>query len=183
MRLGLSDRADGGETAQDRDRLALARLERVVGFERREVGDVDDGRRGFEMAELAQFLGSHRDLVRPATAENRDGADRRMVERVERMADDVRPFELVAGLGQDPRAVERDIAVADHRRVGAAERRVEVGEIGMAVIPADELGRADDAGQDLRRECRACGRAARRSQGSPRHKARAIRRPKRRARR
>ena len=33
----------------------------------------------------------------------------------------------------------------------AAERRIEVGEIGMAVVPADELGRADDAGQILAR--------------------------------
>ena len=71
------------------------------------------------------------------------------VERVERMADDVRAFELVPRLGQDPGAVERDIAVADHRRVRAVERRIEVGEIGMAVVPADELRRADDAGQIL----------------------------------
>ncbi len=116
---------------------------------RREVGWIDDRHRGFEMAELAQLLGGHRDLVRPAAAEDGDGSDRRTVERVERMADDVRPFELVPRLRQDARAIERDIAVADHRRVRAAERRIEVGEIGMAVVPADELGRADHAGQIL----------------------------------
>ena len=75
-----------------------------------------------------------------------------VVERVERVADDVRAVELGAGLGQDARAIERDIAVADDRRVGAAERRIEVGEIGMAVVPADELGRADHAGQILARD-------------------------------
>ena len=52
-------------------------------------------------------------------------------------------------LGQDPGDIERDIAVADHCRVGAAERRIEVGEIGVAVIPADERGRADHARQIL----------------------------------
>ena len=116
---------------------------------RREIVEVDDRQRGLEMAELAQFLGSHGDLVRAAAAEDRDGPDRRPIERVERVADDVRTFELVPRLGQDARAIERDIAVADDRRVGAAERRIQVGEIGMAVVPADELGRADDAGQVL----------------------------------
>src|SRR5689334_11761250 len=67
------------------------------------------------------------------------------------MADDVRSFELVAVLRQDSRAVERDIAVADDRRMRPAERRVEIGEIGMAIVPADELGRADDAWQVLAR--------------------------------
>src|SRR6185437_14493002 len=43
--------------------------------------------------------------------------------------------------------VERDIAVADHRRAGRVERRREAGEIRMAVIPADEGGRADHAGK------------------------------------
>ena len=31
----------------------------------------------------------------------------------------------------------------------AIQRRIEVGELGMAVVPADELGRADHAGQIL----------------------------------
>ena len=106
-----------------------------------------DGR--FEMAELAQFLGRHGDLVRPAPAEDGDRPDRRCVERVERVADDVRSFELVPRLRQDSRAVERDIAVADDRGVGAVQRRVEVREIGMAVVPADELRRADHARQVL----------------------------------
>src|SRR5205814_7526055 len=57
--------------------------------------------------------------------------------------------ELVAGLGKDSGTVERDIAGADDGGVGAGEERVEVGEIGMAVVPADKLGRADDAGEIL----------------------------------
>ncbi len=31
----------------------------------------------------------------------------------------------------------------------AVERRIEIGEIGMAIIPADELSRADNTGQIL----------------------------------
>ena len=72
-----------------------------------------------------------------------------MIERAERMLHDVRPFELVPSLGQDPRAIERDIAVADNRGVRAIQRRVQIGEIGMSVIPADELSRADHARQVL----------------------------------
>ena len=73
------------------------------------------------------------------------------VERIERVADDVRSFELMPRLRQDAGDVERDIAVADDRRVGAVERRIEIGEVGVAVVPADELGRADHAGQILAR--------------------------------
>ena len=68
------------------------------------------------------------------------------------MADDVRAFELVPRLRKDARAVERDIAVADHRRVRAAKERVEIGEFGMAVVPADELSGAHHAGQILSRD-------------------------------
>ena len=139
--------------------------------------------RGFEMAELAQFLGRHGDLVRAAPAEDGDGPDRRRVERLERMADDVRAFELVARLRQDAGDVERDIAVADDRRVGPVERRVEVGEIGMAVVPADELGRADHSGQILAGNAEL---AVVRSADGEDHRvieARAARRPKRRCRR
>src|SRR4051794_17902443 len=84
-----------------------------------------------------------------SATENGDGADGRAVERVERMADDVRAFELSASLGEDARAIERDIAVADHRRVGAVERGIELGEFGVTVVPADEFGRADHPGQLL----------------------------------
>ena len=101
------------------------------------------------MAELAQFLGRHGDLMRPAPAEDGHSPDRGPVERIQRMPDDVRPFEFVARLRQDPRAIERDIAVADNHGIRAVERRIEVGEIGMAVVPADEFGRADDARQIL----------------------------------
>ena len=63
------------------------------------------------------------------------------------MGDDVRAGELGRRLGEDAGDVERDVAVADHRRRRDVERRIEIGEFGMAVIPADEGRRADHAGQ------------------------------------
>src|SRR6185312_1793455 len=102
---------------EDGDGLPEARFERLIGFDRREVAQIDFRNRGFEMAELAQLLGGHGDLVRAAAAEDGDGADGGAVERVERMANDVGALELVPGLGQDPRAIERDIARADDYRV------------------------------------------------------------------
>jgi len=61
-----------------------------------------------------------------------------MVERVEGMADDVRALELMAGLGENARAVERDIPVADYRRVTAAEKwivaAVQIGPSGLCGI-------------------------------------------------
>src|SRR5690348_10220255 len=63
------------------------------------------------------------------------------------MPDDVGAFEFVAGLRQDAGAVERDVADADDDRVPTIKRWIEVREIGMAIIPADELGRADDSGK------------------------------------
>ena len=74
-----------------------------------------------------------------------------VAERREGMADDVGAGELGRRLGEDAGDVERDIAVADHRRRRDVQRRRELGEIGMAVIPADEGGRADHAGQIVAR--------------------------------
>ena len=49
-------------------------------------------------------------------------------------------------LGQDAGDVERHIADADDRRRLGVEVRVEAGEVGMAVVPADEGGRPDHPG-------------------------------------
>ena len=46
------------------------------------------------------------------------------------------------------RDVERDVAVADHdRALGREQVELEVGVVGVAVVPADELGRGMRAGQ------------------------------------
>src|SRR6185369_2226797 len=122
-------------------------LERVICLHGREIGGFDDGNGSFQMRQLAQLLRGHRDLMRTAAAEDGDGPDRRMVERIERMADDVGPFELMLCLRQDPRAIQRHVSVPDNCGMSAVEERVEVGEVRMPVVPADELGGADDAMQ------------------------------------
>src|SRR6476646_4055686 len=87
-----------------------------------------------------------------APAENRHGPQGRLIERVERVADDVRTVEFRAGFGQYSGTIQRDIAVADYHRALSAKRWIKVGEIGMAVVPTDEFGRADHAGQVLTRD-------------------------------
>ena len=69
--------------------------------------------------------------------------------------------ELVVRERQHPRHVERDVAVADHDRPLAAEVEVEVAVVGVAVVPADELGRRPAAGQLLAGDAeRSVGRRA-----------------------
>ena len=50
-------RSGSCEFAQDGDRLPVAGLQRVVGFDRREVGAVDDRGRRFQVAQLPNSLG------------------------------------------------------------------------------------------------------------------------------
>ena len=63
------------------------------------------------------------------------------------MADNVRSFELMMVLGQDPGAIECDIAVANDGRMATVQWRLKVREVRMSIIPADEFGRPNDAGQ------------------------------------
>ena len=149
--LGLVGSRSVGEAAQDGDRLALAGLERLVGFERREsrptstTGDAASRwpSSPSSLGVIAIWCGPRRPrMVTVRIAE--------CVERVERMADDVRAFELVRGSWTGcARNRARHCRCRSTAAWRAAERRIEVGEIGMAVVPADELGRADDAGQVL----------------------------------
>src|SRR3546814_4588224 len=88
-----------------------------------------------------------RSLVRPAPAGDVDMPHPAGRERGARVGDDVAAREFGRRLGEDARDVERDIAIADHRDAGRIKRRVQRGEIGVAVIPADEGGAADHAGQ------------------------------------
>ena len=55
----------------------------------------------------------------------------------------------LVGEHEHPRDVERDVAGADHDRPLAAQVEVVVAEVGMAVVPADELGRRVAARQVL----------------------------------
>ena len=61
-------------------------------------------------------------------------------------------LELGAGEGQHPGDVGGDVAVADHDHALGGEVEVVVGEIGVGVVPVDELGRRVRAGQVLARD-------------------------------
>ncbi len=85
--------------------------------------------------------------MRAAASKDGDRSDRRPVQRLERVIDDVRPLEFTPRLCEYARAIECDIAVADDDRVAAAEIRIEVRELRVPVVPADELRGSDDSGK------------------------------------
>ncbi len=122
-----------------------------VRVELRQVVRVDMRRCPVEIAQFAQFLGRHHDLVRSAPAENDDPLELGGTERFERMADDVAAFELAIGLGEDPRDVERDVAHADDHRGLAREIGIEIRELRVPVIPADEGRAAENIAQIVAR--------------------------------
>ena len=82
---------------------------------------------------------------RPTTTTSRYAA---VGEHVERVVGGVGGGELGRGEHEHAGDVERDVAVADHdRALGREEVELEVGVVGMAVVPADELGRGVRAGE------------------------------------
>ena len=83
-----------------------------------------------------------------------------MLQRIDRMVRNVRSMEFRAAFGQDPRYVERHIAVADDHCPRATQRRIKRGEIGMAIIPADKRRRPDYARQIAPRNVERADRAA-----------------------
>jgi len=65
------------------------------------------------------------------------------------MADDIASGEFLARLGEDARNVEGDITIADHHCRVVRKIRRKVGKAGMAVVPANERGTAENVGQVL----------------------------------
>ena len=88
-------------------------------------------------------------LDRPAPADDQDLADAGVVDRGDRLVGGVRGCELLRRQREHAGDVERDVAVPDHD--GALMRQVELEllEIGVAVVPGDELRRGPRAGQVL----------------------------------
>ena len=139
----------GGETAQRRDHLAQPGIERRVAAPVGQVGGVDDRPGPRQLAEFARLLRREARLVRSATPDDMDVAHSAGTQRAARMGGEVGVRQLGGRLGEEPGAVDRDVAVADHRDARMRERHVEPGEFGMPVVPADERRRAEDAGQVL----------------------------------
>ena len=127
-----------------------------------QVVGIDPRAGAFEMAEFAQFLGRHRDLVRaaaPSMVICRTALSR---QRIERMGDDIAAARIPPGVLARMRATSSatlplPITTACRR----AQRRVEIGEIGVAVVPADKRRAADHAGRS------APGMSSGRSFGAP----------------
>src|SRR5690606_14478565 len=113
----------------------------------REVAWIDMGRGALELAQLAEFLGRHHDLVWSAAAKNDDPLEPGSTQRFQRMADDVAAGELGFRFGKNPRDVQRYVAHADHHRGLAGKIGIEVSELRMAVVPADEGGAAERVAQ------------------------------------
>ena len=80
------------------------------------------------------------------------------------------------GQREHPRDVERDVAVPDDDRALVGEVELEVLEVGVAVVPGDELGRGPRAREVLAGDARAVGRSASRPRRPPRRTARSARR-------
>ena len=70
-------------------------------------------------------------------------------DRLDRGVGRVGRRELLGRQREHPRDVDRDVPVPDHDRALAREVELEVLEVGVAVVPGDELGRRPRAGQVL----------------------------------
>ena len=106
----------------------------------RELGRVDDHVSVRQLAELEQLgIGEGR-LLGAAAADHDDLAHARVLERVEGVVGDVGDRQLVVGEGEHARDVERHVAGADHDRALAAQVELVVAEVGVAVVPPDEIG-------------------------------------------
>ncbi len=118
------------------------------------VAGSDDDVDAVHAAQLAQLRVRERGLRRPAAAEHDDAAYRALAQRGERVVGDVGARQLVGVAGEEPRDIGRDVAVADDDRGLVRQIGREVAEVRVAVVPADERGRGQAAGQVLTRGCR-----------------------------
>ena len=147
IRFGLPVRLARRVLAQDPHVLARG-LVALVGVEPRlrrlvqlEVRRVDDHVRLLQLAELQQLRIREGRLRRPAAAEDHDLLDGVGGQQVDRVVGGVGLAQLVGAQREHPRAVDRDVAVADDDDpLAVAEVELAVGVVGMAVVPAHEGG-------------------------------------------
>src|SRR5579884_2666606 len=147
--LRLPRRAARRELAQDLEVPPRVRVERLGALE---LGGVDDHVRTRELPELLQLRGRERRLRRAAPADDDDLADAGAVDRVDRRVRRVGRRELLRREREHPRDVERDVSVPDHDCTLDREVELERLEVGMAVVPGDELGRRPRSRQVLARD-------------------------------
>ena len=141
-----------------------------------DVFQVDDDVGVEHLAELAHLGVGEGSLRRPAAAEDDDLFDAGVREHVDCVIGGVGLLELLASEREHPRHVGRDVPVPDHDDAVGGEVEDPVGEVGVGVVPGDELGRGMAAREAPRRRSRASGRSTCRRRRSPRGSARAGRR-------
>ncbi len=101
------------------------------------------------LAQLADLGIGEGGLGGPAAAEHEDLLHGAVGQGVDRVLGGVGDLQLLAGEGEHPGDVGGDVAVADHHHPLAAEVEFAVGEVGVGVVPVDELGGRVAAGQVL----------------------------------
>ena len=104
------------------------------------VGGVDDDVGVDHLAQLADLGVREGGLGRAAAAEDDDLLDAAVGEGVDRVLGGVGLLELLAVEAEHPGDVGGDVAVADHDGALAGEVELVVGEVGVGVVPGDELG-------------------------------------------
>src|SRR4051812_20772679 len=156
--LGLALGLAAGEVGEDLDVAAVGRIG-VVGVEPLAADlvelhfagvDVDVGVDHF--AELADLGVGEGGLRGAAAAEDEDLLDVAAREGLDCVVRGVGLAELVSGEGQHPRDIGRDVPVADHDDALAGEIEFAIGEVGVGVVPIDELGGWMRSGKFLARD-------------------------------
>ena len=127
-----------GKGTQMIDGLTLPRLQYNIVTFRWEIGRGHARRGIFQLAQFAQLLGRHGDLMWSTTAENGDCFQAGLFQKVERVADDIAACKFLFGFGQDSRHVESNIAHADNDRMSTRQIRVQRRKIRVAIIPSDK---------------------------------------------
>ncbi len=107
-----------------------------------EVGGVDVHIGARQLAQLAQLRIRECRLHRAPATEHHHLLDPRSRQHRQRVIRGVGRSQLRRVQHQHPCDVDRDVAIADHDRALAAEVEAELGRVGVAVVPGDELGRA-----------------------------------------
>ena len=100
-------------------------------------------------AQFAHLRVGERGLRRPPAAEDDDLLDAGLREHVDRVVGGVGLLELLACEGEHPGDVGSNVSVTDHDHAVRGEVEDAVGEVGVGVVPGDELGRRVASGQIL----------------------------------
>ena len=109
-----------------------------------QLGGIEDRHAIFQVSHLAQLDVGECTLDRPATAKNMDVLDRRCLDGLAGVGREIGDRHLFFGLGEDARDVDGDVAEADDRGGFDVQVGIQVEELRMAVVPADEGVGAED---------------------------------------